>query len=59
MKLREQRKQELSNRKSLAAKERMRILTKLADSGKCRLCFVRATFSEAVVFVRDLILFES
>jgi len=34
MKLREQRKQELSNRKSLAAKERMRILTKLADSGK-------------------------
>eukprot|EP00795_Rhopilema_esculentum_P010676 gene10676-19428_t len=33
-KLREQRKQELSNRKSHAAKERMRILTKLADAGK-------------------------
>ena len=40
MKLREQRKQELSNRKSLAAKERMRILTKLADSGKCKLALM-------------------
>lgn len=51
-KIREQRKQELSNRKSLAAKERMRILTKLADGGKCE--FFKSVVFNEMLFILHL-----